>query len=1087
MLLYLVWFVVVVAALALYYRQVYTRFSKYGVKHFSPIPVVGNMGRIILRVEHFTDDVQRNYDQFPEERFVGRYEFVKPVLMVKDLELVKKIAIKDFEYFLDHRTFVDETVDPVFGRNLISLKGQEWKDMRASLSPAFTSSKIRLMVPFMVEVGDQMIQALKTKIRDSGVNYVDIEAKDLTTRYANDVIASCAFGLKVNSHMDEQNEFYQKGKTASTFGFIETLKFFFFISFPKLMAKLKVTLFSKDTTNFFQNLVLGTMRNREDQKIVRPDMIHLLMEAQKGKLTYDDKMVQDTNAGFATVEESSVGKKVIDRVWTDTDLVAQAVLFFIAGFETVSAAMSFALHELALNPEVQEKLAQEIKENDIKNGGKFDYKSIQNMTYMDMVVSEVLRLWPPAVGLDRICTKDYNLGKPNSKATEDYILRKGEGILIPTFSLHRDPELFSNPLKFDPERFSEENKDKIQPLSYMPFGLGPRNCIGSRFALCEVKVMLYQLLQHMEISPCEKTCVSSQLATDTFNLRIKGGHWMRLKIRSYNNNSHYVMDSCVLRRAMLLYLVWFVVVVATLALYYKQVYSRFSKYGVKHFSPIPVAGNMGRILLRIEHLTDAIQRNYDHFSEERFVGRYDFVKPVLMVKDLELVKKIAIKDFEYFLDHTTLVDATFSSLLIFVTIRSLDELFFKGQEWKDMRASLSPAFTSSKIRIMVPFMVEVGDQMMQALKTKIRGSGVNYVDIEAKDLTTRYANDVIASCAFGLKVDSHMDERNEFYQKGKSAATFGFIAILKFFLLISFPKLMAKIKLSPISKATTNFFKNLVLGTMKNRKDQKIIRPDMIHLLMEAQKGKLKYDDKMVQDTNAGFATVEESSVGKKVIDRVWTDTDLVAQAVLFFIAGFETVSSAMSFALHELALNPEIQDKLVQEIKENEIRNGGKFDYKSIQNMPYMDMVVSEVLRLWPPLVRLDRICTKDYNLGKPNSKATEDYILRKGEAILIPTFSFHRDPELFPNPLKFDPERFSEENKDKIQPLSYMPFGLGPRNCIGSRFALCEVKVMLYQLLQHMEVSPCEKTCVSSQLATDTFNLRIKGGHWVRLKIRS
>lgn len=73
--------------------------------------------------------------------------------------------------------------------------------------------------------------------------------------------------------------------------------------------------------------------------------------------------------------------------WTDDDLIAQAILFFLAGFETVSAAMSFLLHELAMNPDVQEKLVQEIRENDEKNGGKFDYNSIQNMTYMDMVVS----------------------------------------------------------------------------------------------------------------------------------------------------------------------------------------------------------------------------------------------------------------------------------------------------------------------------------------------------------------------------------------------------------------------------------------------------------------------------------------------------------------------------------------------------------------------------------------------------------------------------------------------------------------------------------------------------------------------------
>lgn len=530
--LFLIWFVVAVAALVLYFRQIHSRYSKQDIRHLKTSESLRSMAKLILRINHFTDDLQRFYDNFPDERFIGSYEFLTPKIMIKDLDLVKRITVKDFEYFLDHRVFIDEKLDPFFGRNLFSLKGQEWKDMRSTLSPAFTSSKIRLMVPFMVEVGDQMIQALKAKIKDSDVDYIDIESKDLATKYANDVIASCAFGLKVNSHIDEDNEFYQKGREATNLKYTQMLRFFCFICFPKLMAKLKFTLFTEKMTSFFKNLVLNTMRNREEHNIIRPDMIHLLMEAKKGKLKYDDKTAQDTDAGFATVEESSVGKKVIDRVWSDSDLIAQAILFFLAGFETVSSAMAFALHELAINPDVQEKLVQEIKENEIKNGGKFDYNSIQNMKYMDMVVSEVLRLWPPAIATDRICNKDYNLGKANNKSTEDYIIRKGEGVTIPTWTIHRDPKFFPNPTKFDPERFSEENKRDIQPFSYMPFGLGPRNCIGSRFALCEVKVMLYQLLQHMEVTPCEKTCIPTKLSTESFNVRIKGGHWIRLKIRS---------------------------------------------------------------------------------------------------------------------------------------------------------------------------------------------------------------------------------------------------------------------------------------------------------------------------------------------------------------------------------------------------------------------------------------------------------------------------------------------------------------------------------------------------------------------------
>ncbi|XP_026324880.1 cytochrome P450 9e2-like [Hyposmocoma kahamanoa] len=526
-----IWLGCLVAAVLLYFRQVYSFFKRRGVKTPGIIPPFGTMLSVLVKREHFAEQITRFYNQFPDQKFYGTFQFTKPFLQVRDIELIKKICIKEFESFLDHNTVISEDYDPLFGRNLFSLKGQEWKDMRSTLSPAFTSSKMKMMLPLMVEVGDQMNLCLQKKIKESKHGYLDVDVKDLTTRYTNDVIASCAFGLKVDSHMKEGNQFYKMGKTVAYFKFRQILMFFLLSSFPKVAGVFKWTLFPKSVQNFFRALVVNTMKNRELEQIIRPDMIHLLMEAKKGKLTYDEKSSRDKDAGFATVEESFVGQKQINRVWSDDDLCAQVILFFIAGFEGVSSAMTFLLYELSVNPDVQEKLYQEIRENEAKNNGKFDYNSIQNMVYMDMVVSETLRLWTSGFATDRYCNKDYNLGKPNDEATEDYIMRKGESLQIPVCAIHRDPEYYPNPHKFDPERFSEENKHKIQPFTYLPFGIGPRNCIGSRFALCEVKVMAYQVVNCFEVFPSERTTIPPKLDPSTFNVHMKGGHWNRFKAR----------------------------------------------------------------------------------------------------------------------------------------------------------------------------------------------------------------------------------------------------------------------------------------------------------------------------------------------------------------------------------------------------------------------------------------------------------------------------------------------------------------------------------------------------------------------------
>ncbi|KAF9817881.1 hypothetical protein SFRURICE_003287 [Spodoptera frugiperda] len=523
---------VVVALLVLYLRQFYS-FHKDGIKYHTPVPLLGNVASVMFRREHYVHNLQNYYNSFPEERFVGRFEFITKLILVRDIELIKKITIKDFEHFTDHRGFDGESF---FKRTLFLMRGQEWKDMRSTLSPAFTSSKIRLMVPFMMEVGDQMIHSLNKKLEDSKDDYVDVDFKDLTTRYANDVIASCAYGLKVDSQADPDNQFYNMGKNLFDFKVIRMIMFFVLLNAPKVAKILNWDIVPVSVRKFFTELVLDTMKDRQQRNIVRPDMIHLLMEAKKGKLSHDEKP-DDSSTGFATVEESSIGlRKVVNREWTDNDLVSQAFLFFIAGFETVSTAMSFMMYELAVNPDVQDRLVQEIREHDAKNGGKFDFNSIQSMKYLDMVVSEVLRRWPPALVADRECIKDYNMGKPNKNSKEDVIvsinyIRKGTGLMIPILAIHHDPRYFPQPEKFDPERFSVENRHKINMNAYIPFGIGPRNCLGSRFALCEMKVMTYQLLRHMELSPCEKTCIPAKLAVDNLNIRLHGGHWLRIRPR----------------------------------------------------------------------------------------------------------------------------------------------------------------------------------------------------------------------------------------------------------------------------------------------------------------------------------------------------------------------------------------------------------------------------------------------------------------------------------------------------------------------------------------------------------------------------
>lgn len=170
----------------------------------------------------------------------------------------------------------------------------------------------------------------------------------------------------------------------------------------------------------------------------------------------------------------------------------------------------------------------------------------------------------------------------------------------------------------------------------------------------------------------------------------------------------------------------------------------------------------------------------------------------------------------------------------------------------------------------------------------------------------------------------------------------------------------------------------------------------------------------------------------KKDNKEQWTDNEIVAQCFIFFFAAFENNASLICTTAYELLQNPEVQQRLYEEIKETEESlKGGQLTYDAVTKMKYMDMVISESLRKWSLAAATDRVCSKDYTLTDDDGNTLFEF--KVGDRVNIPISGLHLDEVYFPEPHKFNPERFSDENKDKLVPYTYLPFGAGPRNCIG------------------------------------------------------
>ncbi|KXJ79843.1 hypothetical protein RP20_CCG027716 [Aedes albopictus] len=521
--------------LALYHNisKRYQYFLTKPIPSIEPTFLVGNSGPILTRKRDITSHVREIYNSYPDAKMVGFYDLTKPVYMIRDVEIIKTITVKDFEHFTDHTptmTGTGEEVreDSLFGNSLFALRGQKWRDMRATLSPAFTGSKMRHMFELVAECAQSMAAFLVSEAKAG--KRLEFEMKDTFARFGNDVIATVAFGIKVDSMRDRENDFYMKGKQLLNFQRLTLLvKFLLMRAMPSLMEKLGADFVDAEAGKYFTEMILENMKQRKAHGIVRNDMIHMLMEVRKGALKHE-KGEQDTkDAGFATVEESQVGKSTHSRIWKDNELVAQCFIFFLAGFDTLSTGLTFLTYELALNPEIQQRLYEEVMETESNLDGKpLTYEVLQQMQYMDMVISESLRKWPPGIVGDRYCTKDYHY----KDSVGSFVIEKGKSVWIPSIAIHNDPRYYPNPDKFDPERFSEENKSKINPAAYIPFGAGPRNCIGSRLALMEMKMIVYYLLREFSFEPTEKTQIPLRLTMSGFTLQGEKGVWLEFKPRS---------------------------------------------------------------------------------------------------------------------------------------------------------------------------------------------------------------------------------------------------------------------------------------------------------------------------------------------------------------------------------------------------------------------------------------------------------------------------------------------------------------------------------------------------------------------------
>ncbi|KAL9699478.1 hypothetical protein quinque_002919 [Culex quinquefasciatus] len=461
-------------AVPLLYLLVARQFSYWkrrGVAQLVPVFPFGNLGPFFRQRSCLGVTYAELYHRWKALPFVGIYFSLRPLLLINDPELIKNVLTRDFEYFHDRGLHVNEGKDPLSG-HLFALGGDKWRHHRSKLTPTFTSGRLKEMFQNLVEIG-LVLQEYVGKRAAAGEEVDNDSINDSDNMFRK-------MGTKV---------FAQDLKT------IVRLASTFFL--PKLNALFNFKFIAQDIEDFMMNVVRETLEYRESNNVVRKDIMQLLMQLRNTGTVSMDKIWK--------VEAATPSAKQLSL----EQVTAHAFVFFAAGYETSSSTISFCLFELARNVNIQRKLQADIDQVLAKHNGAITYDSINEMKYLENCIDETLRKYPAVPFLNRECTKDYVI--PGTSST----VEKGTTVIIPVLGLQHDPEFYSEPQKFIPERFSEEaTTDK----PYLPFGTGPRVCIGLRLGKLQTKMGLVMMLSKFNIRLVDEAYHSKELELDSKGL-----------------------------------------------------------------------------------------------------------------------------------------------------------------------------------------------------------------------------------------------------------------------------------------------------------------------------------------------------------------------------------------------------------------------------------------------------------------------------------------------------------------------------------------------------------------------------------------
>ncbi|CAO1429334.1 unnamed protein product [Diamesa serratosioi] len=492
--------------------------------------------------------------------------------------------------------------------------------------------------------------------------------------------------------------------------------------------------------------------------------------------------------------------------------------------------------------------------------------------------------------------------------------------------------------------------------------------------------------------------------------------------------------------------------VMVICLYFKYVCSYWTRRKIDGPSPLPIFGNLFEfIITKKKHFGEIYEEIYSSYPKARYVGFYKMQKPAILIRDLELVKEVLVTKFNIFNKNDFSINPLADPLL------AVNPFLVPGDEWKQARTHLSPLFTASRNKVAIPFINAVAKSLLEYIEM---GPESQTSEFEVKDLCAKFTTDVVAAVAFGLDGQSFTNPDADFRRMGDDVFKPSFITGLKHKIILFMPFMNKFLFVPFVSSSVDKKMRSIINQVIKERKDDKKRPDDLLQVILDLKE---KYGEK------------------------VYTENVVVGHSFTFLTEGFETSSTTMAFAIYQLALNEDIQKRAQLEVDAVISKCGGVFTEESIAELQYLESVLYETLRFHSPVFQLSKMNLKECEFPPQYESSTTCLTVEEDTICVIPVHSFHFDAEYYPNPHRFDPERFNKENKDSIPKYAFLGFGEGPRICLGMKFALTQTKVGVASILSKYNVEIYSKTENPIQYCKNVFILEPANGIWLKLTRRT